>query len=251
MNRFARRNSRVSPKLLREAMNLPEYRAQIAAPAAPPVEGLEKLADKLHSSGDRDGSELLRKFIREHQRMVIQSSAASADQAVDLRCRIIEVSHDDLPADSLLRNANPTQKSAEKLIELNKLLLSNRAKVLLSPLTVAARCNHPSQFTLTGELPHTHPATEGKTAREICESTIHVLPVALPDGKIRLQTNCDFQHKDSDNPVKIQGTSDQDKKQASIETSVDVNFGESVVLSQPLVACGREIFVILSVVQAN
>ena len=56
------KQQRVSPKLLREALNLPEYKAQTPSPS-PTIEPLQRLSDKLKTNGDQENHELLERFI--------------------------------------------------------------------------------------------------------------------------------------------------------------------------------------------
>jgi hypothetical protein len=66
---------RVSPKLLKEALALPEFTARTQEVAPVTMEDLKRLANKLKVSGDVDGSELLQRFIAEHERISTRAHA--------------------------------------------------------------------------------------------------------------------------------------------------------------------------------
>jgi len=99
------KQQRVSPKLLREAMALPEYRAQaIPAPSPLSTVPLQRLSEKLKANGDLENSELLEQLLREHQRLSHQSAHhPMAENLFNLRCEVIEVDLKQIPHDSVLR----------------------------------------------------------------------------------------------------------------------------------------------------
>ena len=108
------KQQRVSPKLLREAMALPEYRAQaIPAPSPLSTVPLQQLLEKLKANGDLENSALLEQLLREHQRLSHQSAhRPMAENLFNLRCEAIEVDLKQIPHDSVLRGNNLTNSDS-------------------------------------------------------------------------------------------------------------------------------------------
>ena len=108
------KQQRVSPKLLREAMALPEYRAQaILTPSPLSTVPLQQLSEKLKANGDLENLALLEQLLREHQRLSHQSAHRSmAENLFNLRCEVIEVDLKQIPHDSVLRANNLTNSDS-------------------------------------------------------------------------------------------------------------------------------------------
>lgn len=108
------KQQRVSPKLLREAMALPEYRAQaIPAPSPLSTVPLQQLLEKLKANGDLENSALLEQLLLEHQRLSHQSAhRPMAENLFNLWCEAIEVDLKQIPHDSVLRGNNLTNSDS-------------------------------------------------------------------------------------------------------------------------------------------
>ena len=119
---------RVSPKLLREAMLLPEYQGPPAA-AAPSLDSLKRLSEKLKACGDNENAELLQRFVQAHQQLVNQaeSTAKSNRELLDVHCEVVEVNLEQLPKDSILLNQSLAAKTHEISQELAHLVKAKRA----------------------------------------------------------------------------------------------------------------------------
>jgi hypothetical protein len=151
------KQQRVSPKLLREAMALPEYRAQaIPAPSPLSTVPLQQLSEKLKANGDLENSALLEQLLHEHQRLSHQSAhRPMAENLFNLRCEAIEVDLKQIPHDSVLRASTLTNsdsgiptsgiptgvdpQSAAKIHQaLEQTLKSRQGNRLFEPVTLTA-----------------------------------------------------------------------------------------------------------------
>jgi hypothetical protein len=160
---------RVSPKLLREAMAVPEYRARMTAQNPVSLGDLQALADRMKQNGDADNANLLERFIHEHEQLVRQSAARSNSSIgkLVLNCHIFESRLDDIPRDSALSNGVTSPLAIHQ--ELDKLVASGKAKLILDPRLIESKSNVPVRCFSDGEFPVA--LHNGKSAKiEIRES---------------------------------------------------------------------------------
>ena len=184
------KKQRVSPKLLREAMALPEYKGQPAPISPPPsIEHVQRLSEKLKTNGDTEGSELLQRFIQEHQRLANQSARlAEKESALNLRCQVVEVHTDKIPKDSILHHGLPDRQHTEAFIkELNQAVLTKHATQLFEPVTLSTRYNEIGRFHQGEEF--AFPTSDGSPSRSFRQTgtIIEVFITPIEHGKNRLE----------------------------------------------------------------
>lgn len=183
------KKQRVSPKLLREAMATPEYKARVNLPPPPSIDQIQKLADKLEMSGDKEDSALLRAFILEHQRLANQSPAKSdSTPSFTVRCQLVALNDADIAANSILRTAtfDDAGQLSEQLVEtfnqeLERSIHENKGTRLLGPVTITAHAHKPMHFHQGGS--HALPTSDGSVPRKVHETgTILDIKVAPQDN---------------------------------------------------------------------
>ncbi len=241
---------RVDPKLLREALALPEYRPQ--APETPPVslDDLQGLTDRLRKNGDSDGADLLERFIQEHQRLVKHSVRLTAidEDVFEVQCKIVDVNLEDLPHHSTLRMSNPSEKWEEFQTEISHLVATRKAKVISEPI-LTTRANVSARLSSGGEFPVPKPGHAEKVSIEFREygTMIEVLPTVINRDKIRLESNIELSEKDPVNTVTVLGTTVPSIAKQTIQGTVDVSLGQPSISSCLHTINGRRLFVIMSV----
>lgn len=191
------KQQRVPPKVLREALNLPEYRARVSESSpAPSIEPLQRLAEKLKTSGDQENHELLQHFIQEHQRLKRQSELnADAGAMVNIRCKLIDVDLAEVPHDSILRRG---KFSPEGLLEapsvdafgkeLDRVLVARQAVNLFEPVLLATPFHKKCHFHQGKEVPH--PSGDGSPSKAAWEIgtivDVMVSPIAVDLNRIEM-----------------------------------------------------------------
>ncbi len=246
------KKQRVSPKLLREAMALPEYKAQAPATATPPsMEHLQKLSEKLKSDGDHENADLLRHFIHEHQRLVKQSSLTPtvSGDVLDIRCEVIDVNIDELAKESILHDLDLASKTKEMRVELDRLVVAKKAKVLIEPMSMTTRFDEAARCHSGGEFPIPTPGGGSALNVEFREfgTIIEVLPTSIAKGRIRLQFTCEISEKDMENSIVLNGTTIPGISKRKLQSTADVNPGETTLHSYLPGSKGHRLFLMTMV----
>ncbi len=241
------KKQRVSPKLLREAMALPEYRGQPAPTSPPPsLEHLQRLSEKLKTNGDTEGSELLQRFMQEHQRLANQSARLAENQtALNVRCQVIEVQTEKLPADSILHNGLPDRQHTDAFCkELNQAVLAKHATYLFEPVTLLTRVNEIGHFHQGDEF--SFPSSDGSPASKFRRTgtIIEVFVTPIEHDKNRLELVIELI-----DPVSVHASNDSDSSlntsgHRKMEATIEAVIGESTVQTIPSERPGRKIFCI-------
>ncbi len=242
------KKQRVSPKLLREAMNLPEYKGQ-AAPASPPpsIEHLQRLSEKLKTNGDKEGSELLQKFMQEHQRLASQSAPnAEKETALNVRCQVVEVQTEKLPKNSVLLDGLPDRQNTGAFErELNQAVLAKHATRLFEPFTLSTRVNEIGHFHQGDEF--SFPSSDGSPPSKFRRTgtiiEVFVTPIALDKNRLELVIELidpalAYAWNDSDPSLNTANTAGHRKLEATIETVI----GETAIQTIPSEKPGYKIF---------
>lgn len=247
---------RVDPKVLREALALPEYQGKVQEPPAVSLDDLQSLAEKLQKNGDSDSANLLQRFIHEH-RPAKQSVrlVASGEVAIQIQCQFIDVNLDELPANSILRTVlpvHPGEKSAECQKELHQLVAAKKAKLVSEPVLIT-KPNVAARISEGGEIPIPTPGGEGTVTIEFREygTAIEILPILTTGKQIRLQTLIEISEKDLKNAIESSGTTIPGFKTRKSQHTVDVNVGEASVCSCGDSSTGTKTFVIMTVTHQN
>ena len=239
------KKQRVSPKLLREAMALPEYKGQPAPTAPPPsIEHLKRLSEKLKTSGDNEGSELLQRFMQEHQRLASQSARiAENETALNVRCQVIEVQTEKLPKDSILHNGLPDRQQTDAFCkELNQAVLAKHAIRLFEPVTLSTRVNEIGHFHQGDEF--SFPSSDGSPASKFRRTgtIIEVFVTPIEHDKNRLELVIELidpvlahAWNDSDSSLKTAG-------HRKMEATIEAVIGETAVQTIPSEKSGLKIF---------
>ncbi|WP_010584540.1 hypothetical protein [Schlesneria paludicola] len=241
------RKQRVSPKLLRQAMSLPEYRAQ--APGGKPachVDDVAKLADKLKKSGDIEGAELLQQFIAAHQQLMnqvgVQRTATAESIAMELQ--VFEVIGADVPESSVLRGSSLIDSAGEKQTELSRLLEAKKATVLITPISIETTANQPIRLSESGD--GVSPRFANGSTPPKAGLAIEILPSTSETHNLKLQTTCEFHHKGL-------GRSKQDAPETveKLQVNIDANYGDTLVISHSSTKQGHLYFVVLTPTRKN
>lgn len=244
---------RVSPKVLKEALALPEFNGKPAEPPPVSLDDLKRVAEKLKNGGDTEDAELLQRFIHEHERPVKEASRdLHADQSFDIRYDVIEVNLADITPDSVLMQnkldaAQDDSESKVKAVraELNRLIHANKAKPTVNHVVISTRAREQSRFHDGGEFQIPVPAGDGKT-REF-GTTIDSTVIPISKDQVRLQFTCQISERDSNNSVTLQGVAVPGVSSRRIQSCVDVKLNETVVHSFPKLAPGKKLFVLTKV----
>jgi hypothetical protein len=184
------KKQRVSPKLLREAMNLPEYKGQPATTTPPPnLEHLQRLSEKLKTNGDTEGCELLQRFMHEHQRMANQSARISEKEAAfTVRCQVVDVHFDKLSKDSILHNGLPDSQHIDAFCkELDRAVTAKHATRLFEPVTLSTRTNEIGHFHQGEEI--SIPSSDGSSPHKYWKTgtIIELFVTPIEHDKNRLE----------------------------------------------------------------
>lgn len=235
---------RVDPKLLKEALNLPEYQGQPPETTAAMLDDLQKLSDKLRKSGDTEAADLIDRFIVEHKRVVgqLQAKASAHRDRPDVVLKVVEVNLDDIPLESILHHTDVNdsapkamaEKSRPIVKELELMVSAKRARVLINPALRVRSDGHPN-FHPADEFPV--PFNKGMIKFPFHDYgvlehgvTIEATPTLIDDDQVRLQSTCDFSLKHTDatgfTPSKVQCT-------------FELKRGETVVLCSPVAQSSR------------
>jgi hypothetical protein len=146
---------RVSPKLLREAMNLPEYKAHVSSTTPPPsIKHLQRLSEKLKTNGDRVNHELLQQFIQEHQQLRRQAiSVPEPGALINVRCKLIDIDLKNCPPDSILRHGKFNSEGVLNVAsadafgnELDRAVIARHAKHLFDPVLLTTHIHENCHF---------------------------------------------------------------------------------------------------------
>ena len=242
------KRQRVSPKLLREAMNLPEYKGQPAPVSPPPsLEHLQRLSEKLKTNGDAEGSELLQRFMREHQRLASQSARnAENDIALNVRCQVIDVEIEKLPENSILLDGLPDrQHTAAFEKELNRAVTAKHATRLFEPVTISTRVNEIGHFHQGDEF--SFPSSDGSPPSKFRRTgtiiEVFITPIELDKNRLELAIELinpalAYAWNDSDPSLNTANTAGHRKLEATIDTVI----GESAIQTIPSEKPGHKIF---------
>ena len=246
------KKQRVSPKLLREAMALPEYQGKPAQTTPPPsIEHLQRLSDKLKTSGDKEGSELLQRFMQEHQRLASQSARAAENEiALNVRCQVFEVQTEKLPKDSILHNDLPDRQHTEAFCkELNHAVLAKHASRLFEPVTISTRVNEVAHFHQGDEF--TFPSADGSSPSRLRQTgtIIDVFVTPIENDKNRIELSIDlsdpkFAHDSTNFDPSVHQISHR-----KLEVTMEAMIGELAVQSIPSEIPGQKIFFVTRITQ--
>ena len=249
------KKQRVSPKLLREAMALPEYKAQ-ASPAtiAPPVDHLQKLSDKLKTAGDQENSELLQHFIQEHQRLArLSASTTEAGQLLRVRCQAIDIDLAQFPQDSILQTA---KFDASGVLdghevetfhkELNQAVHVGKGVRMFEPVTLTVRPLESAHFHQGNEV--LLPSSDGSPSKTYRETgtLIDVLVTPLAENSNRVDLSVEVIHDAESSHTGVATTvtpPTHQKAQATFEARID----ETSIVRSNLGDKGHQVFLITRV----
>ncbi|MEI8021921.1 MAG: hypothetical protein WCH39_27165 [Schlesneria sp.] len=239
------KKQRVSPKLLREAMALPEYKGQPAPTSPPPsLEHLQRLSEKLKTNGDTDGSELLQRFMQEHQRLANQSSRLTENEpALNVRCQVIEVQTEKLPKDSILHNGLPDRQHTDAFCkELNQAVLAKHATRLFEPVTLSTRVNEVGHFHQGDEF--LFPSSDGSFASKFRRTgtMIEVFVTPIEQNKTRLELVIELIDPMLASASNDSGSSLNTAGHRKMEATFDAVIGESAIQAIPSEKQGHKIF---------
>ena len=239
------KKQRVSPKLLREAMALPEYQGKPApATPAPSIEHLQRLSDKLKTNGDKEGSELLQRFMQEHQRLASQSARAAENETVlNVRCQVVEVQIEKLPKDSILHNGLPDRQHTEAFCkELNQAVLAKHATRLFEPVTLSTRVNEIGHFHQGEEF--SFPSSDGSPPSKFRKTgtIIEVFVTPIENDKNRIDLSIELidpklAHVGNDSDPSV-----NQNYHRKLEATIEAMIGESAIQTIPSELPGHKIF---------
>lgn len=236
---------RVSPKLLREAMAVPEYRARMAVQNPVSLTELQTLADKLKQNGDTDGANLLQRFIHEHEQLTRQSAALSNSSIgkLVLNCHIFESRLDDIPHDSALVSGVTSPLAIHQ--ELDKLVASGKAKLILDPRLIESKSNVPVRCFSDGEFPIAlHNGKSAKIEIRDCHSTIEILPTIIENQRIKMQLKLVSGNEAAPAASSLTPTK-SDALRCEPFCLQEIHFGEALVHSLPHPKQGYGLFVVV------
>lgn len=228
------RKQRVSPKLLREAMALPEYRAQSAdSKPAFQLEDVSKLAEKLKKNGDTEGASLLQQFITAHQQLMKQAGIQStpANDTVGIELQIVESRESEIPESSVLRERSMMMDiSNRKQTELKRLLTAGKATMLVAPSTFAVTPNQAIRLTATNRETSTQIEDRNSTALALPSEgiAIEVLASISKTLNFNIQLTCEIQRA----PKVLSSTTKPENSQ-KIAAQVNLNDGDTLVMQIP------------------
>jgi hypothetical protein len=250
------KKQRVSPKLLREAAALPEYKARVAPPSAPfsSLDSVQKLSVKLKDRGDIEDFELLQRFIQEHQRLSKGGHTAEIGDLFNVRCQLLTIPVDEIaPGSVLLTNAFDSNRVLSREFveplgkELDHLVQSKKAKSVFEPVTLSAHGHQNCHFHQGGEI-HL-PSSDGSPSK-ISRETGTILDLLLdPMNEFQTKVALKLEVKHPGNARKS-AEGDVDallENHKAFSTSFEVKNGESVIISCPCADQRHRAFLIIKV----
>ena len=230
------KQQRVSPKVLREALNLPEYKARIPESSpAPAIEPLQRLSEKLKTSGDHENHELLQQFIQEHQRLKRQSVLSNnAGALVNIRCKLVEVDLSDIPQDSVLRHGKfGTDGLLESLSvdafgkELDHALIAKKAVNLFEPVLLTAPFHEKCHFHQGKEIPR--PSSDGSPSKAAWEigTIVDVIVSPLKNEVNQIELSIELnQHLES-----VEATSHETVARRNLRATFEAKTGQTSIVA--------------------
>lgn len=230
------KQQRVSPKVLREALNLPEYKARIPESSpAPSLEPLQRLSEKLKTSGDHENHELLQQFIQEHQRLKRHSALdINAGSLVNIRCKLVEVDLSGIPQDSILRRGTfgpdgvletPSADAFGK--ELDHDLVAHKATNLFEPVLLTAPFHEKCHFHQGKEIPR--PSSDGSPSKAMWEIgtilDVAVSPITVDVNRIDMSIELS-QHRES-----VEATSHETVTRRNLHATFEAKTGQTSIVA--------------------
>lgn len=272
---IADKQQRVSPKLLNDALELPEYqakapelkppvpteyqgRASEAKPAALTLDDLQKLAERLKKNNDSEGAALLERFILEQKSHSSQTALEPTgnDSVHTIYVEVFEVDFDKIAADSILRDEDHSISSKEIYAELHllfaerpKLFKLKKVRLLAHYALVQRGFNQPARFFDGGEFPLPVPGNDDAQTVEFREFGQMLETNLTPLGKdrIRLQLTCEISDKDLNAGVTVNGVNIPGIIKRKIQSTTDMNLNEWTLTANGSSTNGRQLFLMAKV----
>jgi|GEM_PF-5427204 len=243
---------RVPAKVLREAMNLPEYQHKSTETLpAPAIDDLQKLSDKLKKNGDVEGASLLQRFMNHHLHLTKQTQerAAAPTEKLTVQVKSIEVNLQDLTKGNELRQSHQCLWTREIETELHQLVLAGKAEILngmsfVTTLNETEQCHSGSEFLVP---------TTGDQKFEVREfgTDIEFLPTLIDKDHVRILMSCENTHKDSTRAVTVLESTVPGITKHRLQSTFEMKLGESMALVMPALNQGRNIVLITKVTKKN
>lgn len=251
---------RVSPKVLKEAMALPEYKVRTATPKVS-SDDLKKLADKLKANGANEDAELLHRFVLEHERLTneLSRAAESHQQAFDIHCDVIEVNSADLPGHSTPAHCSNPAVIREFEATLRRLVTEKKAKALVEPALIATRTRPSSRDRVTEDpMPPESPADAPHIIKIGENASLELSAVPISKDQVRIQLTSEVSGNDREDAVTILGSSAPAIFKTApgifkhrLQSTIEANIGETVIQASPATSKGMRQFVLIKVTNKN
>jgi hypothetical protein len=233
---------RVSPKLLREAMALPEIKARTQQVAPVSLADLGRLADKLKAKGDVEGAELLERFIREREQVVAEAvNPKVRNESYNVECNAIDVNVEELPANLVAVERNCALCTKELLAELLHLVIAKKAKAVIEHVLIPIQAHEKGRARSMADLPPRLPSSDGSTPSHLHEigTVVETFVTPVSKDRIRIQITTETTSKDAEKLDPIGRPSfvpsdysfvietDQGITKRTIQSVVEANLGET------------------------
>jgi pilus assembly protein CpaC len=151
--------------------------------------------------------------------------------------QVVDVSRDSLPTlgidpANVTNGAVVTRKLNDSLFaHLESLRQADKATVLAEPTLITGN-GQPAAFNVGGSFPVPVPSKAGTTTIEYREygTRVDLLPTLLRNGRIRLAISPRISEIDDTRTIEIDGTTVPSVRTRSVETEIEMEDGETVVL---------------------
>lgn len=246
---------RVSPKLLKEALALPEFAARTQEVPPVTIEDLRRLANKLKASGDVDDSELLQRFIVEHERISTRAHAypGAQNEMFNIQCDVFEVKVDDLPSSCSVYDCHCASLSKELQAELHRLIKGKKAKTVIENVQIPLKAYETGHARSGGEFPVPIPSSDGKVAVEFRKigTVVEASATPLTKSRVQIQVVTETATKDPELATTIRGTSVPGVTTRKVQSTIEADLGETVVQVSKASGNGDFQFVLVKVTSRN
>lgn len=250
---------RVSPKVLREAMNLPEYQLKATESLpAPTLDDMQQLSDKLKKNGDEESASLVQRFLNHHRRLTqkltehLQEIVAVPGEKLIVQMKTVEVSLPDLTKATDLRNSQQVPWTAEFEAELCQLILSGKAEIL-SSVSFASTVNEPEQFHSGGEflIPTSNNRNNQKFEVRKYGTDVEFLPTLIDKERVQIRMIYENAQKDPAHATTVLGTTVPGITKRRLQSTFEMKLGDSIAHVISASPQARSVLLITKVTKKN
>lgn len=241
---------RVSPKLLKEALALPELadRTQPVPPVS--LDDLKRLAARLKSSGNVDDAELLQRFVREHEQFTTRVHAypGAQDETFNVQCHVLDIKVGDLPPHCITDECGCVTHNKDLQAELDRLVKENKAKCVIESLQIPVKAHETARARSDRESPASIASSDGSVHSPHEPGTIvEISVIPMTKELLKLQITTETTAKSPETVTTLAGANVSGITKRKTQSTIEVHPGDSVVQTSPTTVNGHRQLVLVKV----